>query len=195
MKYELLLASASPRRAELLQLLGLPFRVVGTGHAHEVYPARLKGGDIAVFLAGKKSDAYVDPLSETQILLTADTIVWLDGRELGKPAGREEAIAMIGTLSGTTHQVFTGVCLRSALFRSSFCAVTDVTFALLDSMEIESYVDRFRPYDKAGGYGIQEWIGTIGVERIVGSYFNVMGLPVQHLYTELKRLMRERPWK
>lgn len=195
MKYELLLASASPRRAELLQLLGLPFRVVGTAHAHEVYPPRLKGGDIAVFLAGKKSDAYVDPLSETQILLTADTIVWLDGRELGKPAGREEAIAMIGTLSGTTHQVFTGVCLRSALFRSSFCAVTDVTFALLDSMEIESYVDRFRPYDKAGGYGIQEWIGTIGVERIVGSYFNVMGLPVQHLYTELKRLMRERPWK
>lgn len=169
-----------------MQELGLPFKVVETGHADEQYPSHLKGGEISRFLADHKSDAYLESLSEKQILLTADTIVWHQEKELGKPADQEEAIFMIQSLSGSTHQVYTGVCLRSNAARRSFFAVTDVTFSNLTPEEIESYVTRYRPFDKAGAYGIQEWIGTIAVERIVGSYFNVMGLPVQRVYNELK---------
>ena len=186
MSYEILLASRSPRRTFLMQELGLPFKVVETGHGDEQYPSHLKGGEIARFLADHKSDAYSNTLSEKQILLTADTIVWHQEKELGKPADKKEAIAMIQTLSGSTHQVYTGVCLRSRTARSSFFAVTDVTFSKLEPEEIESYVNRYQPLDKAGAYGIQEWIGYIAVERIVGSYFNVMGLPVQRVYHELK---------
>lgn len=169
-----------------MQELGIPFRVVDSGHSDEFYPGHLSGGDIAQFLADHKSDAYAESLSPEQILLTADTIVWHEGNELGKPLSRDEALSMIRSLSGNTHQVYTGVCLRSAQARSSFYAVTDVTFSLLEEEEIELYVDRYKPYDKAGAYGIQEWIGYIAVERIVGSYFNVMGLPVQKVYSELK---------
>lgn len=170
--------------------LGIPFRVVETGHTDERYPAHLAGGEIARYLAERKSEAYSPPLSDRQILLTADTIVWRDGRELGKPAHRNEAIAMIGSLSGGTHQVYTGVCLRSVNARSAFFAVTDVTFSRLEEEEISTYVDRYKPFDKAGAYGIQEWIGHIAVERIDGSYFNVIGLPVQRVYSELKSLLR-----
>jgi septum formation protein len=184
--YEILLASRSPRRSALMQELGIPFRVVDTGHSDENYPDHLTGGEIARFLAEHKSNAYLESLNPRQILLTADTIVWHGGKELGKPEHREEAISMIHSLSGGTHQVFTGVCLRSVKGRRSFFAVTDVTFSSLETKEIEGYVDRFSPYDKAGAYGIQEWIGYIAVERIVGSYFNVMGLPVQKVYSELK---------
>jgi septum formation protein len=184
--YEILLASASPRRAALMEELGLPFKVVKTGHTDEKYPEGLEGGEIARFLASFKSDAYTDKLEEHQILLTADTIVWQDGLELGKPGTREEAIAMIRSLSGRTHQVFTGVCLRSATKQTSFYVATDVSFAKLEEEEIHYYVDHFKPFDKAGAYGIQEWIGHVAVERINGSYFNVMGLPVQKVYSELK---------
>lgn len=183
---EILLASRSPRRLALMKELGIPFKVVDAGHSDENYPGHLSGGEIAQFLADFKSDAYVEPLSPDQILLTADTIVWHEGKELGKPESREKALAMIFALSGSNHQVYTGVCLRSAFARRSFYAVTDVTFSLLEKEEIEHYVDRFKPYDKAGAYGIQEWIGYIAVEKIVGSYFNVMGLPVQRVYSELK---------
>jgi len=117
----------------------------------------------------------------------ADTIVWHKEKELGKPASREEAIGMITALSGNTHQVYTGVCLRSVAASSSFFSVTDVSFSKLESREIDHYVDQYKPFDKAGAYGIQEWIGHIAVEKIVGSYFNVMGLPVQKVYSELKR--------
>lgn len=188
--YEILLASRSPRRAVLMKGLGIPFRVVSTAHIHENYPAHLSGSEIAQFLAEHKSDAYHPPLEKHQILLTADTIVWHREKELGKPADREEAIRMIATLSGETHQVYTGVCLRSARDRKVFHATTDVMFSRLDREEIEHYVDHYRPYDKAGAYGIQEWIGYIAVENIVGSYFNVMGLPVQKVYSELKALIR-----
>jgi septum formation protein len=188
--YEILLASASPRRAALMEELGLPFKVVKTGHTDEEYPEGLEGGEIARFLASFKSDAYTDKLEEHQVLLTADTIVWQDGVELGKPDSREEAIAMIRSLSGRTHQVFTGVCLRSATKRTSFYVATDVSFAKLEEEEICYYVDRFKPFDKAGAYGIQEWIGHIAVERINGSYFNVMGLPVQKVYSELKTFFK-----
>jgi septum formation protein len=172
-----------------LQGLGIPFRVVETTHVDEQYPAHLKGSEIARYLADHKSDSYTDPLKTNQILLTADTVVWHLEGELGKPADRKEAIEMIQSLSGNTHQVYTGVCLRSQSKRNSFVAGTDVTFASLDRQEIEWYVARYKPFDKAGAYGIQEWIGYIAVEQIVGSYFNVMGLPVQKLYSELKKFI------
>jgi septum formation protein len=188
--YTLLLASRSPRRISLLKELGIPFRVVETGHVNEPYPAHLEGGAIAVYLAEHKSAAYREPLGDREILLTADTVVWYRGKDLGKPAGHDEAIEMIRSLSGDTHQVYTGVCLRSNRKEKSFSVCTDVTFARLEQQEIEAYVNRFRPFDKAGGYGIQEWIGYIGVERINGSYFNVIGLPVHRVYTELKQIIQ-----
>ena len=169
--------------------LGIPFRLVETEHTDEQYPAGLSGGDIARYLAEHKSDSYTGELESKQILLTADTIVWHREKELGKPVNREEAVEMLKQLSGDTHQVFTGVCFRSNQARSSFFAVTDVTFSRLDSEEIEHYVDQYKPMDKAGAYGIQEWIGHIAVEKIVGSYFNVMGLPVQKVYSELKKFI------
>ncbi len=191
--YEILLASQSPRRSALLKELGIPFRVVDVGHSDEDYPDHLLGGDIAQFLAEHKSDAYKEILKPNQVLLTADTIVWHSGTELGKPSNREEAYAMIAGLSGHTHQVFTGVCLRSNKDRTSFFACTDVSFSNLVEEEIDYYVDKYQPYDKAGAYGIQEWIGYIGVERIVGSYFNVIGLPVQKVYSELKSFLNKHP--
>jgi septum formation protein len=184
--YEILLASQSPRRSALMKELGIPFRVVATEHIHEDYPLHLQGGDIARYLAEHKSEAYKMALEKHQILLTADTIVWHQGNELGKPADRQEAIGMLAALSGDTHQVYTGVCLRSDIARRAFFVATDVIFSRLDREEIEHYVDQYRPYDKAGAYGIQEWIGHIAVENIVGSYFNVMGLPIQKVYSELK---------
>ena len=187
--YEILLASRSPRRITLIEELGIPFRVVETGHTDEHYPSHLRGGEIARYLADQKSDAYIEPLSAKQILLTADTIVWHKEEELGKPRDKDEAMWMIRSLSGGTHQVFTGVCLRSDSGRTSFYAVTDVTFSNLEQEEIEQYVSGFQPFDKAGAYGIQEWIGYIAVEKIDGSYFNVMGLPVQKVYSELKSFL------
>jgi septum formation protein len=171
--------------------LGLPFRVVETGHSDELYPNHLSEGAIALYLAEHKSEAYVEKLEEKQILLTADTIVWYQGVELGKPSDREEALDMISSLSGNTHQVYTGVCLRSAQSMRSFFACTDVSFSVLHKEEVEHYVEQYKPYDKAGAYGIQEWIGYIAVERIVGSYFNVMGLPVQRVYSELKSFISD----
>ncbi len=185
-RHEILLASRSPRRASLLKQLGIPFRVVDPFHHEESYPDHLKGSDIAQYLAELKSDAWKQEISDHQILLTADTLVWHRDRELAKPEGPEEAIEMLGKLSGQTHHVYTGVCLRSNRRKEAFSSCTEVTFAPLEMEEIEHYVRSCRPYDKAGAYGIQEWIGYVGVERIVGSYFNVMGLPVQRLYTELK---------
>jgi septum formation protein len=187
--YEILLASRSPRRKFLLEELGIPFRVVDAAHGEESYPVELSGAEIATYLAGHKSDAYRKALGDKQVLLTADTIVWHGDRELGKPADREEAIEMIMELSGSTHQVYTGVCLRTELRRNCFHACTDVRFARIAPPEAAYYVDNFRPFDKAGAYGIQEWIGHIAVEHISGSYFNVMGLPVQMVYEELKKLI------
>ena len=175
-----------------MEELGIPFRVVESEHSDEHYPVDLSGGAIARYLAEHKSDSYVKQLGPQQILLTADTIVWHREKELGKPAGREEAIDMISALSGDTHQVYTGVCLRSHQKRSSFFALTDVTFSSLLHEEIVHYVDHYRPFDKAGAYGIQEWIGLIAVEKIVGSYFNVMGLPVQKVYSNLKEFIVEK---
>ena len=185
-KYRILLASASPRRHELLAGLGLPFTVIRPEGVDESWPEGLQGAEIPEYIARSKAEACRAGLREDELLITADTIVWLDGRVFGKPANEREAVEMLQALSGRTHQVYTGVCLTTTARQRCFSAVSHVRFASLSSDEIDYYVGHCHPLDKAGAYGVQEWIGMIGVEYIEGSYFNVMGLPVQRLYSELK---------
>lgn len=187
-KYQVVLASNSPRRKELLSGLGIDYVVDTLPDVDESYPLDLQGEAIPAYISRKKADAYRDLLKPEKLLITADTIVWLNGEVLGKPADREDAMAMLRKLSGASHQVMTGVCLTTSEWQKEFTAVTDVTFATLTEEEIMFYVDRYAPMDKAGAYGVQEWIGFIGVQSISGSYFNVMGLPIQRLYQELKKL-------
>ena len=187
-KYNVVLASNSPRRKELLQRLGIPFKVRTLFGIDESYPDTLRGEDIVRYISRNKANAYRSSMGPDELLITADTIVWLDGQVLGKPVDAEDACRMLRLLSGHTHQVVTGVALTTSQWTRSFSSLTHVTFAPLSEEEIRSYVDRFSPLDKAGAYGIQEWIGYIGVTRLEGSFYNVMGLPVQLLYTELKKL-------
>lgn len=187
-KYHLILASNSPRRKQLLASLGLSFEQQVLPDLDETYPAHLQGGDIAEHIARAKAQAYLPTLQENDLLLTADTIVYNEGKVYGKPQNREEACAMLVELSGKTHHVYTGVCLATTQWQRSFATDTKVSFATLSQDEIAYYVDTFQPYDKAGAYGIQEWIGYVAVENIEGSYFNVMGLPIQRIYQELKQL-------
>lgn len=187
-KYNIVLASNSPRRKELMSGLGVDYVVKTLPDVDESYPDTLQGTEIPAYISREKADAYKSLIQPDELLITADTIVWLNGEVLGKPKGREGAIDMLRKLSGTSHQVITGVCLTTSDWQKSFTAVTDVTFATLTEEEIIYYVDKYIPMDKAGAYGVQEWIGFIGVESISGSYFNVMGLPIQRLYQELKRL-------
>lgn len=189
-KYNIVLASNSPRRKELMSGLGVDCVVKTLPDVDESYPDTLQGTEIPAYISREKADAYKSLIQPDELLITADTIVWLngEGEVLGKPKGREGAIDMLRKLSGTSHQVITGVCLTTSDWQKSFTAVTDVTFATLTEEEIVYYVDKYTPMDKAGAYGVQEWIGFIGVESISGSYFNVMGLPIQRLYQELKRL-------
>jgi septum formation protein len=148
----------------------------------------LKGEEIPLFLSEKKSDAYNEFWSKPDsIVITADTIVWMNNKVLGKPKSREEALEMLRSMSGKSHYVYTGVCVRSAEKKVSFVCSSEVRFANLDETEIEYYVDKYQPYDKAGSYGVQEWIGYIGVEHINGSFYNIMGLPIQRLYTVMKK--------
>lgn len=184
--YRIVLASNSPRRRELMDRLGLLHEVRTLDGIDEGYPDTLKGADIPLFIARKKAQACLPTLAEDELLVTADTIVYLDGRVLGKPVDEEDAVRMLHFLSGRTHQVITGVCLSSVHKMASFAAVSLVTFAPLTDEEIGYYVHHFHPLDKAGAYGVQEWIGLVGVRSIEGSYFNVMGLPVQRLYEALK---------
>ena len=186
---KLILASNSPRRRELLAGLGYPYEVRVLDGIDESYPEHLRGADVAAHISRAKAQAYTSTMADDEIIITADTIVCLDELVLGKPADGAEAIAMIGRLSGRTHQVYTGVTLATPQGLRTFVSRSDVTFATLTDDEIRHYVTHYRPMDKAGAYGIQEWIGYIGVERIDGSYFNVMGLPVQRLYTELKKIL------
>lgn len=187
-KYNVILASNSPRRKELMSGLGIDYVVKTLPGIEESYPDALQGEQIPLFIAREKADAYRASIAEGELLITADTIVWLDKAALGKPADREGAIRMLRTLSGKSHQVITGVCLTTCEWQKSFTAVTEVKFAGLTDEEIEYYVDTYSPMDKAGAYGVQEWIGFIGVESISGSYYNVMGLPIQKLYRELLKL-------
>lgn len=186
--YKVILASASPRRQELLKGLGVEYAVKLLPDLDESFPDHLKGEDIPIHIARNKAEAYKADIQPKELIITADTIVWLDGEVLGKPRDEKDAKEILSKLSGKTHQVITGVCLTTSDWQKSFAAVTDVTFAVLTEDEIAYYIANYRPMDKAGAYGVQEWIGFIGVTAIQGSYYNVMGLPIQRLYTELSKL-------
>ncbi len=186
--YKIILASASPRRRELMAGLDVSFEVRTLPDVDESFPVELQGGDIPLFISRKKADAYRSSMAADELVITADTIVWLDGKALGKPVDADDARRMLRNMSGKTHNVFTGVTITTAAVQRSFAACSNVTFAQLTDEEIEHYVTKYRPMDKAGAYGAQEWIGYIGMENIEGSYFNVMGLPVQRLYNELKNI-------
>ncbi len=187
--YDIILASGSPRRQQLLAEMDISFRVK-TKPVEEVSPSGLSPAETAAWLCRLKSDAFSeDDLEENTLLITADTVVALDNRVLGKPAGEREAEVMLQALSGKKHTVITGVCLRTRKKTFVFTASTDVWFKPLSGEEIRYYVSRYRPVDKAGAYGIQEWIGHAAIERIEGSYFNVMGLPTHRLYQELERFV------
>jgi septum formation protein len=184
----LILASASPRRRQILADAGLPFILAAPYEAREVWPAGMPAGSVAEYLAGLKSDAYPVPLLPGDILLTADTTVVLGEEVLGKPADRAEAVQMLAGLSGRAHKVITGVTLRTPESRETFGAESTVWFRRLAPEEIAYFVDTFRPLDKAGAYAIQEWIGHVGIERIEGSFYNVMGLPIQMIYNHLNEI-------
>ncbi len=185
----LLLASQSPRRRELLTACGLPYEPAQRFDCEEHYPADLAAEEVPLYLSQLKSRAYPATLAENDILLTADTVVVLDGQVLGKPRDREDAVGMLRRLSEHRHTVVSGVTLRTAERMHSFEARTNVWFRRLEDEEITYYVDTFRPFDKAGSYGIQEWIGYAAIERIEGSFYNVMGLPIQKVYTELNQFL------
>ncbi|HBZ20723.1 MAG TPA: septum formation protein Maf [Bacteroidales bacterium] len=187
-KYRIILASRSPRRQELLRELGLTFEVV-VREWPEVYPGHLKGEEIALYLASEKAVTFRPEVQDNEIVITADTIVWCDDHVLDKPVDRKDALRIIREISGNTHQVITGVSLLSSVKQTTFCSLTKVTFSELSDEEIEFYIYKCNPYDKAGAYGIQEWIGLAACTRIEGSYFNVMGLPVEQVYHELQKFI------
>jgi septum formation protein len=182
--YQLILGSNSPRRHELLTSLGFKF-LNKPIHADESFPIDLIAEEIPLYLAEKKADAYEEELKDTDILITADTIVWCEGKVFNKPANFVEGKAMLEALSGKMHEVFTGVCLKSGNKQTTFYDVSKVYFKKLKPEEIEYYLMNFSPYDKAGSYGVQDWLGYIGIDKIEGSFYNVMGLPVKELFEEL----------
>lgn len=184
--YRIILASNSPRRQELLRGLGVDFEVKTLPDVCEDYPSTLSVYDVAKFIAKEKAEAYTSCLLKNDLIITADTVVISDGKVLGKPKNGAEAYCMIKQLSGKQHEVVTGVCVQTKDKTILFDTLTEVLFAELSDDEINYYIDKYSPYDKAGAYGVQEWIGYVGVEAIKGSYFNVMGLPVQKLYQVLK---------
>ena len=185
-RYRIILASNSPRRKELLAGLDIPFEVRVLDGIDESYPITLPTKEIASFISKKKADAYQQTMAADELIITADTIVVLGQEVMGKPKDAVEAKRMLHELSGKTHQVITGVCLTTRERQQSFSVETDVTFKVLTDVEIDYYISHYRPFDKAGAYGIQEWIGHVGVTGMNGSYFNVMGLPVQRIYEALK---------
>jgi septum formation protein len=183
--YDIILASKSPRRQQLVEGLGLNYRTVNHADMEEAFPSVLKREEIPVYLAQAKAMHYASLIRENTLLITADTIVWLHDEVIGKPTDHEDAVNMLMKLSGNMHEVFTGVCLKSASREVTFHAGTRVFFRKISEEEIRYYVNTYNPLDKAGAYGVQEWIGYVGVERIEGSFYNVMGLPVKQLYCEL----------
>ena len=185
-KYNIVLASKSPRRQELLKGIGIDFSIL-TKEVDENYPARLPLIDVAPFLSLKKAKAFDETeLPENYMVITADTVVIVENEILGKPKDRDDAVRMMLLLSGKVHKVVTGVTVHTAEKTKTFSVISKVTFESLDNQEISYYIDNFKPYDKAGAYGVQEWIGYIGVSNVEGSYYNVMGLPTQKLYKVLK---------
>ena len=188
--FNLILGSQSPRRRELMAGLDIPFSCV-TIDADESYPADLKAGDIPMYISRAKARAYLDELQDNDLLITSDTIVWLHDEMLGKPQDEAEAKAMLARLSGQTHEVYTAVCFADRNGElETWVDCTKVTFNNLSEEDIDYYVSKYRPLDKAGAYGVQEWIGYVGVTRMEGSYFNVMGFPICHVYERLKKYLR-----
>lgn len=183
--YKIILASRSPRRQQLLRELGLKFDVVIREY-EELYPEGMSGEEIARYVAHEKAALFKNEISNNEIVIAADTIVWCNSKVLGKPLNRKEAICILKEISGNTHEVITGVSLRTQSKEFTFSESTKVTFEALSNEEISYYIDNYKPFDKAGAYGIQEWIGIIACSHIDGSYFNVVGLPVQRLYKELQ---------
>ena len=183
--YHIILASNSPRRRELLGGLGIDYEVRVLSDIDESYPATLPVADIAEFIAAKKADAYRATMADNELIITADTVVICGNEVMGKPTDEADACRMLRQLSGRVHHVTTGVCLTTSQQQRRFSVTTEVTFKQLSDEEISYYVTRYRPFDKAGAYGIQEWIGYIGCTGLNGSYYNVMGLPVQRIYQEL----------
>lgn len=188
-KYNIILASGSPRRRLLMEEMGIQFRVEPR-HVEEAYPNGLQPAEIAEYLSKIKAEVFrEDDLQQNTLIITADTVVTIDGEILGKPANNEDAFRILSLLSGKTHQVITGVTIKTSSRQHTFSVVTDVVFKKLSKNEINYYIDNFQPYDKAGAYGIQEWIGHAAIEKIEGSYFNVMGLPTHRLYEELLKFV------
>lgn len=183
--YHIILASNSPRRKELLHGLDIAFNVRVQPDIAETYPESVAPADVAGYISREKANAYKDTITEHELIITADTVVIVGNEILGKPANDDEAKEMLRKISGRKHQVVTGVCLTTTKKQHSFSVSTDVTFKNLTEKEIEYYVETYSPLDKAGAYGIQEWIGYVGVTALEGSYFNVMGLPVQRIWEEL----------
>jgi septum formation protein len=188
---KIILASRSPRRQQLLRDLGLKFDVINREYI-ETYPEGLDGEEIARHVAHEKAVSFRDEISDNQIVIAADTIVWCNNRVLGKPVDFEDAIHILKEISGNTHEVITGVSILSLAKELTFSETTKVTFEAFSEEDIRYYVNEFKPYDKAGAYGIQEWIGLIACSHIDGSYFNVVGLPVQRLYKELQNFINKK---
>jgi septum formation protein len=188
--FKIILASKSPRRQQLLRDLGLKFEVVIKEY-DETYPEGLTGEEIARYVAYKKASSFKKEISENVIVIAADTIVWCNNKVLGKPVNREDAVIILKGISGNTHEVITGVSILTASKELTFSDTTKVTFEPITEEEIFYYIDRYKPYDKAGAYGIQEWIGILACSHLDGSYFNVVGLPVQKVYKELIKFIRE----
>ncbi len=183
-KYKIILSSNSPRRKQLFAGLGLDFEVRVLSGIDESYPTNLPAVDVPQYIARKKAAAY--EVNPGELIITADTVVIVDEKILGKPVDADDARRMLRLLSGRNHEVITGVCMTTVDIQHSFSVKTEVTFKPLSEDEITYYIDNYRPFDKAGAYGIQEWIGYIGVTSLRGSYFNVVGMPVQRIYDELK---------
>ena len=186
-KYSIILASNSPRRQELIKSLDIPFSIK-IKEVEEIYPKELNHTEITDFLANLKASPFKKDLKENELLITSDTIVWIHNKALGKPKDYEEAFQMLKELSNTTHEVITSICITSKSFQRTINDTTIVSFKELLDEEIDYYINTYKPFDKAGAYGIQEWIGKIGIIKIEGSYFNVMGFPVHKLYKELSKL-------
>ena len=184
--YNVILASGSPRRQQFFRDLDIDFSIQ-LKEIEEIYPENLKGVAITDYLSNLKSDAF-STLNDNDLLITSDTIVWLEGKALGKPKDAKDAFTMLRAMSGKKHEVITSVCLKSTSFQKIINDITIVTFKELSDDEIHYYINNYKPFDKAGAYGIQEWLGFIGIDKIEGSYFNVVGLPVHKLYKELMNL-------
>jgi septum formation protein len=192
--FRIILASRSPRRQQLLSELGIRFDIV-TMDYDESFPDGLDGTEIALYVAEQKALMFKDSIAENEIVIAADTIVWCNRQVLGKPEDKEDARRILEEISGNTHEVITAVTLLSSSKKITFSDSTKVTFEKITDEEIDFYIDEFKPYDKAGAYGIQEWIGIIACSRIEGSYFNVVGLPVQRLYKELQEFIEDKRQK